>query len=286
MLQIGDQRRDRLIDEARQKGNLRIEVQVVIPRPREDVDEADALLDHAPRQQTMTRKGGVSAWSRCVLRAHGRVEIGAIDAVLLERRRALARKVDERRHFRLHTVRQLVVGDARRDLWISHLRALELVEARQAIERTPLGLAIEPGRCVDVEDRIASWPKHDPRVGGRQEATAPQRFAAGERTARVHDHVARQIIVGAAQAIVQPRAHRRVPLQVVARLHHELTGVMVELRRVQRVDEADFVGVPCQIGQQVRQHHAALPVGRERSARIGSQQHGRVLLNERETFAV
>ena len=108
-----------------------VQIRVLIPARVHQHHEPDAALHHSPRQQAV----GPELLRRLV-----------VDAVHVERRRRLLRKVQQFRARRLHPERQLIRSDARRDLRIARLGQLLLVQIPQRIQRRPLRvIGVTPG---------------------------------------------------------------------------------------------------------------------------------------------
>ena len=104
LLQIGDERRRRLIRALALQREIARQIVVLIPAAMIELDEAHVALGEPPRQQAV---GGV------------RARLARLRAVHLEDRVGLLRQIHQVRHGRLHPVRHLVLRDARFDLRIA-----------------------------------------------------------------------------------------------------------------------------------------------------------------------
>ena len=99
-----------------------------------------------------------------------------------------------------------------------------------------------------------------------QKATAPGAISQRLRIAlalRHHHDIRRQVLILAAQPIGDPRAHRRASGELKAGLRHGDGGVVIDLLRIHRTDQADLVGDLGRVRHQFAEPHAALAVLRE-----------------------
>ena len=98
---------------------------------------------------------------------------------------------------------------------------------------------------------------------GGQKAAAPRRV--GQRLADAgHQHDERgQILVLAAEAIAEPRAHRRAAGKLRTGVHEERGRVVIERLGVKALHEADVVHDGPELREQFAQPHAGLAVLRE-----------------------
>src|SRR5690606_2956351 len=92
LLEIADERRDRLVRHARVELELAVEVRVLIPGGVVDVDEAHAALDEPPCEDAVPRERRVDSGH---VPATALERLLAIDAIHRERRIALRREIDE-----------------------------------------------------------------------------------------------------------------------------------------------------------------------------------------------
>ena len=92
-----------------------------------------------------------------------------------------------------------------------------------------------------------------------------------------------QIAALAAEAVGEPRADARAAEHLAARVHEDLAGRVVELRRVHRADDGDVVGDGRQVRQQLRELGARLAVLLERERRA---EQARRALDEREPLSL
>ena len=110
-----------------------------------------------------------------------------------------------------------------------------------------------PGGIRDVQHRVALRAALHALIDARQKAAAPQRLAAVGPLPRLDQHdEARQILVLAAQAVRQPRAHARPAELRRAGVEEELRRRVVELVGAHRLDDRDVVDDRRQVRQQVR----------------------------------
>ena len=113
----------------------------------------------------------------------------------------------------LHLERQLVAGDPGGQLGVVGARgAMGLVLLAQAIEQPAAGGPVGAVGDGQVEDRLAVGAQDRALVGGRHVAARPV-LGPADRPAGVveHDDEAGQVLVLAAQAVVDPRAQAGMP---------------------------------------------------------------------------
>ena len=137
----------------------------------------------------------------------------------------LLRDVHQLGHADLHAVGHLV---GRRCAWQSPDRPWRSqvrsgsVSASRSSERAARSRRDALG-VGEEQHRIALGAELDALVDGGQEAAAPARFAAvGLVLAREQHHEAGQVLVLAAQAVGEPRAHARPAENLVAGVHEDL----------------------------------------------------------------
>ena len=157
---------------------------------------------------------------------------------------------------------------------MAKLLGLDLVQVVQGIERHAAHLAVHAGRVGNIEHRVALGAALHALVDGRQEAGAERILAAvGLRAAGDQHDEAGQVLVLGAQAVGDPRAHRRAARPRRAGEDQQLGRGVVELVGVHRVDEAQLVGHLGQVRHGVGKPEARLAVLLERPPR--AQQLGR-----------
>ena len=112
-LQVGEQRRLRLVDCLGLELDLARQVPVLVPAAHVELDEAHAALGEPPREQAVRREGA------------GRLHLRPVER---ERLLVLVGEVRQLGHGHLHAVRHLVLRDARLRLRIAQLFILHLVQ--------------------------------------------------------------------------------------------------------------------------------------------------------------
>ncbi len=215
------------------------------------VDESDAALDQSPGQQAVARER----------------RLARLGAVQLHGLLRLARQVHQFRGARLHAIRQLVGGDAGDDLGVAHVAEMGLVEPANQVERIALEARIEAVGAGHVEDRISLGPERDALVGRRQEAARPVGRAPADPGPRRQDDEPRQVARLAAQPVRDPRAHARPTGQRRARIHEDLRRRVIELVRMDRLDDRNVIYHSRQVRQDFRNLGAAVSMAAEGESR-------------------
>src|SRR5437764_13106428 len=106
-----------------------------------ELHEADAVLDEAPRHQTLTRE---------------RLRDRIVQSIQLPRRLGFARHVERLGGATLHAKRELVGRNARREIGVARvLLHVELVQLGEQIETRALLLGTDARRRAEVDDGIA-----------------------------------------------------------------------------------------------------------------------------------
>ena len=114
---------------------------------------------------------------------------------------------------------------------------------------------------VEVEDRRALGAEDRALVLGRHVAARPVLGAADRPAARVeHDDEAGQVLVHAAQAVVDPRAEARAAGEDLARVHLQHRRAVDRRVGGHRVQEGDVIDARGQVREQVADPLAALAV--------------------------
>ncbi len=165
---------------------------------------------------------------------------------------------------------------------------MQLVELRDGIDGLTLLL---PGDAIGVADKehgAALAAELDALEPAWQEARAPLPCRNGLglpalADGRQHDE-ARQITALAAEAVVDPRTHRRSAGNRAARIEQRVRRIMVDLVRLHRSDDADVVGDRTQMRKARADLLATLPEARKRELR---RQAGELLpLQLRDRLAI
>jgi dipeptidyl aminopeptidase/acylaminoacyl peptidase len=123
-----------------------------------------------------------------------------------------------------------------------------------------LHLGGHTGRIGQVEDGFALIVEQHAGVVGGQKAAAPRARPRDRPAFRDQHDVAGQIGRLAPQPVSDPSAGTRPAGRLDPRAEHDLRGRMVELIRVHRANESEFVRAGTHVRQQLRHLHAALAV--------------------------
>ena len=140
---------------------------------------------------------------------------------------------------------------------------LLLVQGRQCVELDPAVLPVDAPGIAQVEDRVALAAKENPLVVRGHEARTPEaaeEALLGEAAARVHDHVARQVLVHGAKTVAQPGAAARAPGYLAAGLDVGDGRVVVDHLGEGAVYDAELLCHARRMGQQFTDPHAAIIV--------------------------
>ncbi len=283
LFEILDQHRNRLIDGRRVEGDFLVEAAVLIPGGMNDVHETHAAFDQSTREHAIPREG-----VHGVLLRQGTPPISlgvlAADAILLEQLRVFIREIDQLRRGQLHARRQFVAGNAAGNLRVAHFLVTGFIQIAQGLQPLPLQMLRNALRSLEIQDRLPRLAEQHAGVGGRQETALVQGRSAAGTPPRGEHNVSREIPRFAAEPVGDPRAHRRHAKARDPALHHQLTGMMIELLAVHASHHQQIVRHRAQMRQDIAELHPALPVLLELP--IAAHQHRRVGLNERETRLV
>ena len=176
-------------------------------------------------------------------------------------------------HARLHAERHLVLRDPRFDLGIELLLELMAVQRVQLVEHRAAAGAADAVGVAEVEHRILAGPELHALILRIQKAAAPQprvERLVGLVRRDEHDE-RRQVVVHRAQAVRQPRAHRRPAGDLRAGLKERDRRVVVDRLGEHRLDEADVVDDLAMMRQQLAEPRARLAVLGEFEERAGER---------------
>ena len=148
------------------------------------------------------------------------------------------------------------------------------VQVAQPIEQQPPALARHAVGIRQVQHRILAAAELHALVLGRQEAAAPE--AGVERLIDLagrdeHDE-RRQVLVVAAEPVVNPRAHARPAGDLRAGLEEGDRGVVVDRLGEHRADDAELVDDLGGVRQEIADPGAVRPVLAEPELRTGERQ--------------
>ena len=251
LLQVGDERRDRLLRDAGVLLVVLLQVAVLIPRgivPVEtragDLDEPHTGFDHPPGAQSLR---GIVAL----------VLVLRIDPVELADRFGLAADVGECRHFRLHPKGRLVIRDGPVDgLAIGGHRCERAILLGQQCELA----ALDRGRIArrDVVDGDALRAHHRRLVTRGKEGAAEVFQPAVRHPVVVQHDVAGEVAVRGAEAVRHPRAEARSLPETAPGVQQEVRLPVEREFADHRADDAEFVGDAGDVREEVADPEAAL----------------------------
>jgi hypothetical protein len=207
------------------------------------LNEPHAAFGESPRQETVRAERPVRP----------------LRAVHVEHVSGLVLSIHEFGNAGLHAERHLVLADARRDLGVVQFQATLFVERLYGVEHIALAFVGDSLRTFDVQHRITRAAKLDPLETAGQESRMPlprrDRLSLTKLAGRHHHHEARQVIRFGAQAVQQPRTHRRSSRDHGARVHERVGRIVIDGVGVERTHDAQFIGAAT---SQLRPHGTQL----------------------------
>jgi hypothetical protein len=134
------------------------------------------------------------------------------------------------------------------------------VEFAESIEDQPPILGRHAGGIAEVQHRVAAGTKPHTLMLRREEARAPQ--VCHQRLAslvfRDEHYEGRQIVVAAAESVIEPRADARSTGNLRSRLHERRPRSVIDRLGVHRADDAEFVGHFRRVRQQLAERLTGL----------------------------
>lgn len=200
---------------------------VEVPSPIEQVNKACALFDQAAGEKAVVGKGRFAGFG----------------AVSFERFRIFLRDVHDAGDAGLHPVGEFVLSDAGEGLGMGELCGLKFIEFAEGIEGAAAEGTAHSWRVGDEEDGIAFGAALHALKNGGDEAAAPAALAAAGLGAGGDegDETWEVLIVGA-ETVSGPSSHGWAALADVTGVEQQLSGRVIELIGLHRVDEAHLIG--------------------------------------------
>ena len=274
--QVGQQGGDGLVA-LKCLGAVVVDVGVVIPGDvgsERQLYKSDSSFGQAASDQSPFRKTAVLAPP-----GHTRGGFGA-DPVEVEGRLGLLPKVKSFGRGKLHAECEFEGGDSRLQCWVGSFPGqLKAIHLLQQVELTAL-ISTRQGRIAKVGNderriQLVSVNKSSGMHCG-QETAGPAR-RPGPRMASMADHdEGGQILVLRAESVTDPGSHARSGGLIGANVHHQQPGDVLGDVGVHRVQQAQLVGVPGDVGKQFADPEATVTMLREAERRF--QQAGRLSL--------
>ena len=199
----------------------------MVPVGVDELDVAHAALDQPARQQA------VGAERR----------LARLDAVEVERLLRFAGEVHDFGGGGLHAERGFVGGDARLDFGIAG-RAADACRfrSRTASMNCACCCGVDAGRVLQIEDRLRPAQERRASIERGQKAARPDRRAAARPARpRLQDDERRQALRFAADALGDPRAHRRPAELRRAGVEEHLGGPVVEDIGLHPLEQANVI---------------------------------------------
>ena len=243
-LEVGDERGGGLIGLLTLAFDTAGEAAVVVPVLMIQLDEFHAAFGEPPGEETV---GGEGAGFARV----GAVRIDDVGRLIFE--------VGDLGDAGLEVERHLVVGDARGDLGVGRAGKLVFVQLAEAVEREAAVLWRDAGGVIEIEDRIGTGAEAHALMFRGEKTGAPE--VRHERLTffilrNEHDE-GREIGVGAAETVVEPRAETRAAGNLRTRLHERHAGAVVNRFGVHRANDAEVVGDFCGVREEFAVPRAA-----------------------------
>ena len=212
-----------------------------------DLHEADALFDHAAGEETEAAH------------AFGGLVIESVEGA---RGFGLAGQVDDAGSFGLHARGHLVAGQAGAEFGAVRVAGREiLVHAVDQPELRLLQVGADGLGRVEVRDRLGTAGDAHALVDRRHEAGAPVARAVDDGVLVVLHHDERgQVIVLGADAVVDPRAERRLAREDGAGVHLADAGGVVDAVGLAGADDREVVGTGGDVRDPVGEPLAGLAV--------------------------
>src|SRR5205807_10671458 len=79
-----------------------------------------------------------------------------------------------------------ILGRAGLRFGVAQAFVVNLVELAEAVEHLPAHIAIDAGRVVEIEDRVAAGTQRDARMLGGEEAGAPEAVGEDRKSTRLN----------------------------------------------------------------------------------------------------
>ena len=116
------------------------------------------------------------------------------------------------------------------------------VKLVQQVEGLALSGPVDALGVGDMKNRVDPFAKRDALLLGRQDPGSPHGGSATQVSAASHDYETREIIGLASDPIAQPGTHAGPTRNTATSGHEQLSGSMVEMIGVHRLDEGKVVG--------------------------------------------
>ncbi len=244
--EVCDQRRSGFVDQAGGVLDAFFDSAVMIPATVVKLDETHATLSQPTGEQAVA---GVAA-------------VAAFGAVHVENLLWLVGDIHQLRHARLHAKRHFVLGDACLDFRVAKLFVCQPVESLHGVDDVALLLSVDAVRIVHVEHRVALTAEAHALEAARQKAAVPLpcgdrlRLAAADRSQ--HDETG-QVVVFAAETVVDPRAHRGPAGDDRAGVHERVRRVVVDLLGLHRANDRNLIRDFAEVRKDMGELLAGLP---------------------------
>ncbi len=214
------------------------EVVVMVPIAVVKLDEPHAALGQAAREEAVGSERAIAG----------------LATIEVEDGFRLVGNIHQTRNGSLHPERHLVLRDARGNLRIVHDVLLRTIQRLHGRDYIVLQAGADARRAVQIMDRIAFGTKgHALKLSG-QKTAVPHARRDGLRAAAFrgsqHDK-SRKILALAAEAIHDPRTHRRPAGNRCAGIHEGVRRIVIDGVGDHRADNAEIVGHRADVRKQL-----------------------------------
>ena len=249
LFQVDDQRRRGLIGAFALQREIARQVVVLVPAAMVKLDEAHVALEQAARQQAVR---GIGAGLARV----GAVQVENVLCGSFERSIRSGTEVCMRNAISYCEMRVSISGSP-------NCIEVHAIELAGGVEHVAARARVDARRIVQVEHRIAARAEAHALVIGGQKAAAPQ--AREERLVRIqrlrlreHHHEGRQVVILAAEAVADPRAHAGTPGLLAAALDEGDRRIVIDRVGVHRLDDRDVIHDLRRVRQQLADPRARI----------------------------
>ena len=245
---------------------------MLVPALVVELDEADVAFGESAGEQAVRREGP---------------GVAGVLAVELEGLGGFIGEIGHLGHRHLHAVGEFVLGDPRPDRLVAFAFPLQFVEPADAGEHATARIGRDPLGVGEVEHRIGAGAELHALVAALEKAVAPE--SCVERLAalvlRDQDHERGKVAVQAAEAVADPRSHRRSAGDLRSGLEEGDRGVVVDRLGVHGSNHAQLVGDRRGVREQFAHPETIGPVLGELELGAGERERRLVAAHAGESLA-
>ena len=134
------------------------------------------------------------------------------------------------------------------------------IQFAQGIKSLPLNFGRDASGVAKVENRFITVTETYSGKAGWKESALIEGCSSARSTACQENDIARKVFIFTSQPVGQPGADRGKSEVRFSTLHHQLSWMMVKLRRVHAFDHAEVICAGGQMREEVGEPHAGLPM--------------------------